>query len=462
MTALRRPSPGVLTRALPRALAALLLTALALLAGTAVLPQPAHAAGTGLDAVADALKKSPVYVDPRVRDQLPDADRSALAAKIRDADKPVFVAVLPDAPEFPRATLLRDLRTKVGITGVYAVHLGANGFNAGADPQVLPHRAAANLTEAAQHSHKGDAKAMVTDFAQQAVGQARGQAPSSWNAGDGGSTTGLLIGGAVVVLGGVGGYALFRRAKKQREERERAELAALRVVVDEDITAFGEELDRLDFNPSEPGATDAMRTDYTGALDAYDLAKSTMAEARRPEDVRPVTEALEDGRFALATLAARRTGAPLPERRLPCFFDPRHGPSTADVQWAPPGGAPRQVPACAADATRIADGLEPMARTVQTPGGPQPYWNAGPAYSPWAGGYFGGGSVLTAMVAGTLLGSVLSAPSAYADSSFAGGPEGGTESGADFNPADFGGGFGDGGGFDGGGLDGGGFGGGDW
>ncbi|MFE3650265.1 hypothetical protein ACFXO2_20970 [Streptomyces sp. NPDC059152] len=461
MTALRRPTPGVLPRTLPRVLTGLLLAALLLLAGAAFLPQPAHAAGTGLDAVAEALKKSPVYVDPRVRDQLPDADRNALAQKIRDADKPVFVAVLPDAPEFPPATLLQDLRTKVGITGVYAIHRGANGFNAGADPQVLSHNAAHNLTGAVRRSHQHDAKGMVTDFAQQAVAQARGKAPSSWNEGDGagGSATGLLIGGAVVVAGGVGGYALFRRAKKQREERERAELEALRVVVDEDITAFGEELDRLDFNPSEPGATDAMRTDYTSALDAYDLAKSKMAEARRPEDVRPVTVALEDGRFALATLAARRTGAPLPERRLPCFFDPRHGPSTTDAQWAPPGGAPRPVPACAADATRLADGLEPMARTVQTPGGPQPYWDAGPAYSPWAGGYFGGGSVLTAMVAGTLLGSVLSAPSAYADSgSFLGGPEGGSQSGADFNPADFAGGFGDGGGFDGGGFDGGG----DW
>ncbi|MFE6691983.1 hypothetical protein ACFVFQ_36625 [Streptomyces sp. NPDC057743] len=464
MSVLGRHSPGAMPRAvpgaLPRVLAGFLLAALALLGTAVAVPQPAHAAGGGLDAVAEALKKSPVYVDPRVRDQLPDADRKALAQKILDADKPVFVAVLPDAPEFPQKTLMRDLRTKVGITGVYAVHLGPNGFNAGADGQVLPRNAVNNLKTAARDSHRGDTKAMVTEFAQQAAAQARGAAPTSWNegAGAGGSATGLLVGGAVVVAGGVGGYALFRRAKKQREERERAELEALRVVVDEDITAFGEELERLDFTPSTPGATDAMRADYSSALDAYDLAKTKMAEARRPEDVRPVTEALEDGRFALATLAARRTGAPLPERRLPCFFDPRHGPSTTDVQWAPPGGAPRPVPACAADATRLADGLEPMSRTVQTPGGRQPYWDAGPTYSPWAGGYFGGGSVLTAMVAGTVLGSMLSAPSAYADSpSFLGGPEGGTDSGADFNPGDFAGGFGDGGGFDGGG-----FGGDDW
>ncbi len=393
--------------------------------------------------MADALKKSPVYVDPRVRAQLPEADAEALAKKIRDADRPVFVAVLPATAEFPPQTLLQDLRTKVGVTGVYAVHLGATGFNAGADPRAMSHNAVTNLKSAVKHSHPGDAKGIVTDFAEQAAAQAKGHAPDSWSGGSGGgSGTGLLIGGAVVVAGGVGAYALFRRAKKKREERERAELDALRVVVDEDITAFGEALEHLDFSPAEPGADDAMRRDYSGALDAYESAKTKMAAARRPEDVRAVTEVLEDGRFALATLAARRGGTPLPERRVPCFFDPRHGPSTVDVQWAPPGGAARAVPACAADAAQLADGHEPMSRTVQTDNGPQPYWNAGPAYSPWAGGYFGGG-MLTGLVAGTMLGSLISAPSAFAGSSAPDlGAEGGDVSGADFNAADFSGGFG--------------------
>ncbi|GGU70088.1 hypothetical protein GCM10010211_39660 [Streptomyces albospinus] len=455
MSALRRHSPGPLTGVL----SGVLLAALVLLATVAVLPRPAYAAGSGLDTVAEALRKSPVYVDPRVKDKLPDADRDALAKKIRDADKPVFVAVLPETAEFPKARLMQDLRTKVGVTGVYAVDLGAAGFNAGADRQVLP--GVKNLRNAVRDSHsRDDVKGIVTDFANQAIAQARGTAPSSWgddaSGGSGGSTAGLITAGVLVVGGAGGGYALYRRSKKRREERERAELAQLRVVVDEDITAFGEALEHLDFNPSEPGATDDMRADYTTALDAYDLAKTKMDEARVPADVRAVTDALERGRFALATLAARRTGAPLPEHRKPCFFDPRHGPSTVDVQWAPPGGAPRPVPACAADATRLADGQEPMSRTVQTADGQQPYWNAGPAYSPWAGGYYGSG-VLPALVAGTLLGSLISAPSAYADSpSFFGGTEGGTDSGANFNPADFSGGWGDGGGFDGGGFDGGG------
>ncbi len=223
------------------------------------------------------------------------------------------------------------------------------------------------------------------------------------------------------------------------------------MVVDEDITAFGEELDRLEFHPAEPGADDVMRADYERALDAYEQAKSYMAAATKPEDVRSVTQALEDGRFSLAQLAARREGRPLPERRAPCFFDPRHGPSVADATWTPPGGAPREVPVCAADQARLADGQDPMIREVDTDHGRRPYWDAGPAYGPWAGGYFGGG-LLPGLLVGTLLGSMMSTPTYASDYGTGygdfgtGGFDGGDVSGANFDPNDFGGGFGDGGG----------------
>ena len=44
-----------------------------------------------------------------------------------------------------------------------------------------------------------------------------------------------------------------------------------------------------------------------------------------PDDVRHVTEIIEDGRYAIACVRARVAGDPLPTRRPPCFFDPRHG-----------------------------------------------------------------------------------------------------------------------------------------
>ncbi|RDG33967.1 hypothetical protein [Streptomyces corynorhini] len=455
------------TGARPRRRSLLALVTL-LLAGAAALLAPGTAyAASGPAEVAEALKKGPVYVDPRAAGQLPKADAEALAKKITDADKPVFVAVLPAADEFPRATVISDVRTLTGVTGVYAVRLG-DAFSAGSDPQVMSRGAVDNLRGAVRRSSPDDATAQLDGFVDQALQQAKGSAPASWADGaddeEGSGGSGALILGAVVVAGGAGAYVLYRRGKRQREERERAELAALRTVVDEDITAFGEELDRLGFSPSEPGADDAMRQDYGQVLDAYETARTQVAAATRPDEIRPVVETLEQGRFALASLAARRAGDPPPERRVPCFFDPRHGPSVSDVLWAPPGGTDRAVPACATDAELTARGGTPRSRMVDTAQGPQPYWNAGPGYAPWAGGYFGvAAGAVGGLLMGTMIGSMLSAPSAFADSGAGLGeslPEGGDVSGADFDTADFGGGFG---GFGGGSGDSGGdFGGGDW
>ncbi|KAF4405561.1 MULTISPECIES: hypothetical protein [Streptomyces] len=442
-----------------------LLAALLLAAGVTA---PAAWAADGVGDVASGLRDGPVYVDPRAQGQLSDGEARALADRIEDADKPVFVAVLPRAEEFPPETVLRDLRTQVGVAGVYAVVLG-DGFDAAADASVMSNNAVDNLTGAVEREHGADTAALLNDFTDDAARQANGTAPASWDGGGPGGGTGGLVPlvtlGALVLAAGAAVLTSGRRTRRRRAERERQELETLRPVVDEDITAYGEKLDRLDFRPRDPEADDAMRRDYEHALDAYEKAKSAMAAARRPGDVRKVTEALEDGRFSIAVLEARQQGGPLPDRRPPCFFDPRHGPSTQDAQWAPAGGAERTVPVCAADAARLDDGEEPMGRSVDTPSGRRPYWEAGPLYGPWAGGYFGAG-LLPGMLTGTVLGSMMFAPHAYGwgggYGGEGGGPEGGDYTGSDFDAGDFGGGFGGGdfgggGGFGGGDFGGGGF-----
>ncbi|MFI0932044.1 hypothetical protein ACH4RG_09905 [Streptomyces sp. NPDC021019] len=458
-------------RLFPALLAGLLLIiAAAALALTS--PASAAPAATVQDA-AQALRDDPVYVDPGARDQLSVADEKALENKITDADKPVFVAVLPDTPAFPEERLLQTLRSDTGITGVYAVRLG-DGFDAGADPQVMPTRAVDNLTAAVENPTTASAAdTQLNAFVDRAVEQARGSAPASWSGGSGTAdgagapVGGLITLGALVAAGGAGAYAISRRNKRREEEEERAALDKLRVVVDEDITAYGETLERLDFHPAEPGADDTMRADYERALDSYESAKSKMDRAGHPSDVREVTRSLEDGRYSLAVLEARRTGAEIPARRPPCFFDPRHGTAVTEVLWTPPGGASREVPVCGADEARLSRGEDPMSRTVDVgDGNRRPYWEAGPAYGPWAGGYFGGG-LLPGLLVGTMLGSMLATPayaSEYGGGDFGGGA-GGDWGGGDFSGSDFdasgfgggGGGFGDGGGFGGGGFDGGGF-----
>jgi hypothetical protein len=110
--------------------------------------------------------------------------------------------------------------------------------------------------------------------------------------------------------------------------------------------------------------------------------------------VQDVTKILDDGRYAIACVRARVAGEPLPQRRPPCFFDPRHGLSVEDVPYAPLGGADRQVPACALDAERVKAGAEPDARQVMVGTQRVPYWQGGRAYRPYAAGYFGGFGVL--------------------------------------------------------------------
>ncbi|WP_371479387.1 hypothetical protein [Kitasatospora sp. NBC_00315] len=455
MRPLARRSPA----AGPAALVAVLLGLLLLLA-------PAASAAGGLDAATSALKQSQVFVDPAMEGRFSRSQADALAARIKAADKPVFVAVVPATDDYAARTVFEDLRTKVGIVGTYAIWRG-DRFLARSDRAALAPATADKIAGAALRSHPGDVNGTVTDFVDQALPQVKGHGVAS--SGGGVPVAAIVVPLALLALAGGGVLLLFRRAGKRKEERRRAELDQLRRVVDEDITAFGEELDRLDFSPGAPDADDAQRGDYTQGLDSYERAKRTMDEAKGPEDVTAVTEALEGGRFALATLAARREGRPLPERRPPCFFDPRHGPSVQDTEWAPGGGATRPVPVCAADAVRLASGQEPDIRTVATEHGPQPYWNAGPAYGPWAGGYFGGyggGGLLPGLLVGTMLGSMTGGGQAWGTpgqhGGFDGDQDGGDVDGGDFSGGDFdsqdfggfdggGGDFGGGGGFDGGG-----------
>ena len=61
------------------------------------------------------------------------------------------------------------------------------------------------------------------------------------------------------------------------------------------------------------------------------------------------------------------------------------------------------VPACEADAQRVDRGEDPDPRQITLGGRQVPYWNAGPAYAPYMGGFFGGG-LLPGLFIGSMLG----------------------------------------------------------
>ena len=276
----------------------------------------------------------------------------------------------------------------------------------------------------------------------------------------------LVVGGVLALVVG----ASRRQQRAQLAQRKAADLSAVRKVADEDVTRFGEELQRLDVEMLVTPLDEPMRQDYQRALDSYESAKETLRTASEPDHIKHVTEALEDGRYAVACVLARRDDKPLPVRRPPCFFNPAHGPSAIDIEWAPSAGIPRQVPVCLADADRVSQGAEPDIRTVQEGYRRVPYWQAGPAYSPWATGYFGAyaaSNLLPTFLLLTLLsptwegGAVEGADTDFGAGEAAGGEGGdygdaggdysgdaGGDAGGDYGGGgDVGGGFGDGGGF---------------
>jgi len=375
---------------------------------------PAAFAQGEIDAAAEALRSDPVYVDPDAEVQLSGSEADALREQIRAADQPFYIAVLPasaaDEAGGSASDAARQLAEAVGRSGTYGVVVGRKLIGG---PTSQAHEAA---SEAAAEG--GGGAAVLTAFVDRAAG-------GGGDDGGGGGGSGALI---LLGLAGAGGTALVisRRHKRQREA---AELAEVKDNARDDLVALGDDISALDLDVAMPGLPDATRADYERAVNAYDRANTAFEQARSPHDMQPVGEALEEGRWAMESTRARLDGREPPERRPPCFFDPRHGPSSRDVEWAPDGGAPRPVPACEADAQRVDRGLMPETREVVLGGRAMPYYAAGPMYAPFMGGFFGGG-----LLPGLLIGSMFD----WDGPGFDGG--GGDFGGGDFGGGDFGGG----------------------
>jgi hypothetical protein len=448
----------------PRArLVPVTLVALALAVLTAA-PAAADAAS-----VAAALRDSPVFVDP---DAPVKADANALAEQVKSAGTPIYIAVLPDSARAETNgntdALGQKIVTELKEPGTYLITSGTRWTAAS---NTLNRGEARRLAGQAFADNGRNLDAALGQFIN-AVAAADNGEPASQSGGDGGGG-GVGIGTiAVLTALVVGGGALIFRGRRRRKEREaerQRELEEVKSVANEDLVALADDIRALDLDTSMPDVDPEAVRHYTEAVDQYQKAAAALDRARRVEDLAPMSAALEAGRFSMASAKAILEGRPLPERRPPCFFDPRHGPSVEDVQWAPPDGAPRMVPACAADAQRVHDGLEPESRQVLAGAGGRmtPYWNAPGYYGPWAGGYFGGfptGGLFTGLLLGSFLGGGWGGYPVSVDSGGGGGDGGDAGGGGDWGGGDWGGGGGDwgGGDFGGGDFGGGDFGGGDF
>ncbi|GAA4568181.1 hypothetical protein [Planotetraspora kaengkrachanensis] len=391
---------------------------------------------------------------------------------LEESKSKIYAVAMPDgtvttaqAGQF--ITTLGTELDKAGRSSATVIVLDGTSVFAGSS--ALPRGVTAGqLARLSTGNNPGELVTGIQDFVNRVNKAVEGDvngARESGSAAGGGGGTGILVGIlGIAVVGGAGLWVVSRRMKRKREEREAAGLAAVKQTVEEDVTKFGEEITALDVDVKMLPQAETSG-DWQRALDSYERSKTELAAVKRPDDLRAVTSSLEDGRYALACVKARVNNQPLPERLPPCFFNPQHGPSVRNVRWAPPGGAVREVPACAADAEAVERGFDPQMREVVVNGQRRPYWDAGPAYQPYAYGYYGGfgGDLMTGMLVGTMLGGAFGGwGGGYG---YGGGYEAGYQDGVDAGGGDFGGGgdWGGGGGDWGGGDFGGGdFGGGDW
>ncbi|GGV31924.1 hypothetical protein GCM10010182_64270 [Actinomadura cremea] len=404
---------------------------------------PARAADT-VGQIANGLVDSRLYVTSNAGNALSAADRQQIESRLNGlGDANVRAIVVDDATtQQQMGQMLVSVANRVGEGETY-VGVTANGrLMAGISKNLNDQE----INQIITRTNGQPLKERIIDFGERAEKQVDENSASA-------ATVGYVLLGLLIALVAAAS-SVFLVARRRRQERQAREMQELKEGVEEDVTLLGEDIARLDLDVMDRKLAPEIRADYERAMNSYDEAKRATDRAAVPQDMQNVTQALEDGRFFMLATRARLAGDEVPERRAPCFFNPQHGPSVKDVVWAPPGGTARSVPACAADAHAVLSGAEPDVRMVPYHGGRRPYYNAGPAYAPYAGGYYagyGGFDLLTGMMVGTMLGSMMSGGfGGYGDMGGGFGGEGGDVGGGwDFGSGDFGGGggFGDFGGF---------------
>jgi hypothetical protein len=451
----------------PGVLAALLL----------LFPAPAGAgtqagAGTlaGGGTLAGCLAQQHVCVSGSGRALLSQSQEAQLASQI--GSRPIYLVVAPSGGAGFSAAMrqiITDLgghpRFTVGFLDTSQRHFGA--YNRG----MLSPGGAAGIATRAVQQHRSDVFAGLGQFVTDVERQASGQPAAAQGPGGGGSSGSasalpavLVVAGVLVALVLLGFFLIARPIRRRRQQ----ELKDAKTAAQDDLIALSNAVTSHDADVAVQNNPEAA-AEQGAALTAYERGTAALDAARNVSDMRAVSRAIAAGQYHLACATALANGEPRPPRRPACFFDPRHGMSVRDVEWVPPDGGPgRAVPACAADAHKVEQGIEPDMRQVETGGRRVEYVSAGFAPAYWGGFGFGPG-MFTGFLLGEALGSFGGFPGWYGDydGGFGGGYGGddagnGGYGGGDFGDGDYGGGDFGGGDFGGGDFGGGDFGGGDF
>jgi len=356
--------------------------------------------------IADALRRSPVYVDPAYAGAVPAARQRELVRQIAATGLPIKVALVPlakgDAFDGDPQVLAGVLHDRLAQRELILVTM--DQF-----PDTLAGWEWPD--DAHQAEHAVDAVGFLDDMkdagladrvakAIQLIGQGDGDAVYDKATADldGGSSPGPTAGGgtgsgpsaavwvlvavAAVLVAGGGGWLLRRRVAARRSApfafprqvfaaEEAADEAALRQRAEAEVIALGETVEEAE-----------NRAGTDRALDAYAAAGAVLDAARGIPDLAGVLALVAEGRDALV---GRADALPL------CFFHPLHGRAVRRLAWRPLGRRDAlDVAACAACAAAVAEHRSPEVLTDSAADGRRvPYFELPARESVWAATGYG-------------------------------------------------------------------------
>lgn len=351
-------------------------------------------AGRYLDKVAAALGDTGVWVDPGVK-KLTATETAELNRAAKAAAAPMRIAVIraeaiDTAPSsissytrlaWEGEEIADQLYDRVGVEGVYAVLVDARsesagrGFHAVQRADKGPTYHVGDAVDEAVDCCAPDYEEMLERFIQ------RGQEIDKPFYIDAAPWAGGIAG-----LGGLwwGVTTLGARRARRKEEQEHLEIS--KPLLNEEIIALSQQVSAL------PTTSDPQQSKLSkDVLDTVEKARHRLDEAKGDADTEAVATLLGSARYGLLCLDAVRAGKPMPEPTAPCFFDPRHGPSTGSANWTPEGGRERAVDMCDACAARLAADQQPDIRMVTVRDRARPYWTLGEELASYMDGYWSRG-----------------------------------------------------------------------
>jgi uncharacterized membrane protein YgcG len=341
------------------------------------------------DELALQLAEPGLWVDPKSRSMLPDGAIADLDRAAKSAPVPVRLAVIPaevlidpaqstdyrtvllwESPEM--ATKLYE---RVGVDGVYAILVDASSSSSGRGIWAVQHAAdgptyhVESAVDQAIECCAPRYAPMLDRFIKRSS-----QIDHPWY------VYAAPVAGGIVGLFGVWWGAAARHSRRQQRREEQQHVQAVLPLLHEEVIELSEKVSAL------PTTADIEQAQLTRqVLDTVEKARHRLDALTKDDDTQAVTTLLGDTRYMLHCLTALHRGEPRPERTPPCFFDPRHGPSTTQRQWAPDtAGTEREIPTCAECADRLDSKQAPEIRFVGT----SRYWETGENLVAYIDGYW--------------------------------------------------------------------------